>query len=228
MDVATLAGILLGLFLIIGSIMMASSLTIFVHVPSLMITFGGTIAATLINYPLGKVLSVFKVAKNVSKALISALNADGTNIFVANGAVAGQKAPHVMVHVIPRKDADGITALKIPKNQMAPEDQEKLRVAIRKQVNEKFGLADEPEPVVTRPEPEKVESSVAAEDDEPEEQQMEEPAEEADVEEEDDGEPEEMVVPPPEPKPHEFKKHAEEENRPKKPFDLDSISNMFK
>jgi chemotaxis protein MotA len=65
MDVATLVGILLGMFLIIGSIMMASSLTIFVHVPSLMITFGGTIAATLINYPLVKVLSVFKVAKNV-------------------------------------------------------------------------------------------------------------------------------------------------------------------
>ena len=65
MDVATLVGIVLGMSLIIGSIMMASSLTIFIHVPSLMITFGGTIAATLINYPLVKVLSVFKVAKNV-------------------------------------------------------------------------------------------------------------------------------------------------------------------
>ncbi len=65
MDIATIIGICLGLFLIIGSILMASSLAIFIHVPSLMITFGGTIAATLINYPLGKVLGVFKVAKNV-------------------------------------------------------------------------------------------------------------------------------------------------------------------
>jgi len=65
MDIATIVGICLGLFLIIGSILMASSLAIFIHVPSLMITFGGTIAATLINYPLAKVLGVFKVAKNV-------------------------------------------------------------------------------------------------------------------------------------------------------------------
>jgi len=65
MDVATLAGIGLGLFLIFGSILLASSLSIFFHVPSLMITFGGTVAATLINYPISKVLSVFRVAKNV-------------------------------------------------------------------------------------------------------------------------------------------------------------------
>jgi chemotaxis protein MotA len=63
MDVATLAGVILGFFLIISSILMASSLAIFIHVPSLMITIGGTIAATLINYPLSKVLSVFKVAR---------------------------------------------------------------------------------------------------------------------------------------------------------------------
>jgi chemotaxis protein MotA len=65
MDIATLAGVVLGLILIFGSILLASSLAIFFHVPSLMITFGGTVAATLINYPLGKVLGVFRVAKNV-------------------------------------------------------------------------------------------------------------------------------------------------------------------
>jgi chemotaxis protein MotA len=65
MDFATLGGVVLGLVLIFGSILVASSLSIFFHIPSIMITFGGTIAATLINYPLTKVLSVFRVAKNV-------------------------------------------------------------------------------------------------------------------------------------------------------------------
>jgi chemotaxis protein MotA len=47
------------------AIFLGGSLAIFIHVPSAMVVIGGTIASTLINYPLNKVLSVFKVAKNV-------------------------------------------------------------------------------------------------------------------------------------------------------------------
>ncbi|MHC4942912.1 MAG: motility protein A [Planctomycetota bacterium] len=65
MDIATLIGIVSGFGLVLVSIMMGGSLQIFLHVPSLMITVGGTCASTLINYPLKKVLGVFKVIKNV-------------------------------------------------------------------------------------------------------------------------------------------------------------------
>ena len=65
MDIATLLGIVSGVGLVLTSIMMGGSLEIFIHVPSLMVTLGGTIASTLINYPLQKVLSVARVVKNV-------------------------------------------------------------------------------------------------------------------------------------------------------------------
>ncbi len=65
MDIATLSGILLGVALILGSIVAVSTLGVFFHVPSLLITVGGTVAATLINFPLARVLSVFNVSKNV-------------------------------------------------------------------------------------------------------------------------------------------------------------------
>ena len=65
MDIATLVGVISGFGLILSSIMLGGSLEIFVHIPSLMVTLGGTIASTLMNYPLAKVLGVFKVVKNV-------------------------------------------------------------------------------------------------------------------------------------------------------------------
>ena len=51
MDIATLSGILLGVALILGSIVAVSTLGVFFHVPSLLITVGGTVAATLITAP---------------------------------------------------------------------------------------------------------------------------------------------------------------------------------
>ena len=51
------------------------------------------------------------ISKQISNALLKSLQSQGTNIFVANGQVAGQKAPHFMIHVIPRKEGDGLFAL---------------------------------------------------------------------------------------------------------------------
>ncbi|MBU0753583.1 MAG: MotA/TolQ/ExbB proton channel family protein, partial [Planctomycetes bacterium] len=65
MDIASLLGIVSGTGLVLISIMMGGPLDIFIHIPSLMVTLGGTIASTLINYPLNKVMSVFRVSKNV-------------------------------------------------------------------------------------------------------------------------------------------------------------------
>ncbi|NTV23782.1 MAG: HIT domain-containing protein [Nanoarchaeota archaeon] len=57
---------------------------------------------------------LFKVAKKTSHVLIKGLGVKGTTIFVANGAIAGQKAPHFMIHVIPRKHGDML--FKLAKN----------------------------------------------------------------------------------------------------------------
>lgn len=67
MDLATLIGLLAGTGLIVTAIVTegsAASLTEFIHYQSLMIVLGGTIAATLINYPLKAVVGVFGVVKN--------------------------------------------------------------------------------------------------------------------------------------------------------------------
>lgn len=52
---------------------------------------------------------IFRVAKKISQALLRATGAQGTNIVVANGIAAGQKAQDFIVHIIPRKENDGIS-----------------------------------------------------------------------------------------------------------------------
>jgi len=65
MDIATITGIISGGVLVFVAIFMGGGVAIFFNVPSLMITVGGTIAATLTNFPLAKVIGTVKVAKNV-------------------------------------------------------------------------------------------------------------------------------------------------------------------
>lgn len=68
MDLATLVGIVTGVFLIVVSIMMGGDLVAFYDAPSVMIVLGGTIAATLVKYPLKDVLGVMSIVKNAFKS----------------------------------------------------------------------------------------------------------------------------------------------------------------
>lgn len=65
MDVATLGGLFVAGALVISSILMGGSGSWFINYPSMMIVVGGTMGATLLAYPIGDVLSVFGVVKNV-------------------------------------------------------------------------------------------------------------------------------------------------------------------
>jgi len=47
-----------------------------------------------------------ETAQKVARAL-KKIGADGVNIIMNNGPVAGQVVPHAHLHVIPRKDGDG-------------------------------------------------------------------------------------------------------------------------
>ena len=46
--------------------------------------------------------------QKISKKLIASTGCKGTTVFIANGAVAGQKAPHFLAHIIPRKNNDDL------------------------------------------------------------------------------------------------------------------------
>lgn len=64
MDIATVIGFIAGISLTLVSILLGGSLSIFIDIPSIVLVFGGTIATTLINYPLSDVMGVFTTAKN--------------------------------------------------------------------------------------------------------------------------------------------------------------------
>jgi chemotaxis protein MotA len=70
MDVATIIGIVAGLGIIAASIVMegSGSLAVFMHLPAVMITVGGTLAATLINFPLQQLLAVMRVSQKLIMA----------------------------------------------------------------------------------------------------------------------------------------------------------------
>ncbi|MFW5991407.1 MAG: HIT family protein [Candidatus Nanoarchaeia archaeon] len=62
----------------------------------------------MMQMPKEEVTHIFSVAQGLSNALLKSLDVEGTTIFTANGGVAGQKAPHFMIHVIPRQQNDGL------------------------------------------------------------------------------------------------------------------------
>ncbi len=63
MDLATILGLLLAFGLVSAAIMFGGSPLIFINIPAAFIVLGGTIGATLVNYPLGHVLGVIGVIK---------------------------------------------------------------------------------------------------------------------------------------------------------------------
>ncbi|MBI2667833.1 HIT family protein [Candidatus Woesearchaeota archaeon] len=58
---------------------------------------------------------LFKIINKLSLAIINGLNAEGNNIFIANGQIAGQNSPHIVIHLIPRFKDDKIDFKWIPK-----------------------------------------------------------------------------------------------------------------
>ncbi|MBW2066019.1 MAG: motility protein A [Deltaproteobacteria bacterium] len=64
MDIATLLGIISAFGLVLLAIFMGSGIQLFINIPALMIVVGGTLGATMINYPLKDVFGVFGIARN--------------------------------------------------------------------------------------------------------------------------------------------------------------------
>lgn len=71
---STVIGIISGTLLMFIAILSQGGYKIFIDVPSMMITFGGTLAATFISYPLPRVIKVFTVLTNVFKSEKSEYN----------------------------------------------------------------------------------------------------------------------------------------------------------
>ena len=81
------------------------------------------------------------VTKAISHALLRALKAQGTTIFVANGVTAGQRAQHFMLHIIPRMENDGV-GIDIPQFTISDSDYKKIHGVLSKGIAKAFGKVE--------------------------------------------------------------------------------------
>jgi len=81
------------------------------------------------------------VAKHLSLAILrSGFGFQGTNIFLANGEAAGQRAQHVMLHVVPRGDGDKLMNFQIPSKQLEINALEEARDGLANTIKEQLGF----------------------------------------------------------------------------------------
>ena len=104
--------------------------------------------------PDDEVAHVFMAAKSLSNSMLRSIDAKGTNILVANGVAAGQRAQHFMVHVIPRKENDGVDFV-LPQKTM---EQQEIEAVGNKLIGALSGTSEkEEETALKLPEPKKKE-----------------------------------------------------------------------
>lgn len=84
------------------------------------------------NLPNDLIDHLFNTASKISSSIFESMNVQGTNIFVQNGLPAGQTVPHVLVHIIPRSENDGLNLLWQPKN-LSEEEMSTVELKIKEE-----------------------------------------------------------------------------------------------
>ena len=77
---------------------------------------------------------LFNVANKISKSVFEKTKAEGSNILVSNGAVAGQRTPHASVHIIPRFSGDKVK-LEWKKAEVSEEEMDELAKELKEQIS---------------------------------------------------------------------------------------------
>ncbi len=92
------------------------------------------------HVPDSELAHLFLVAQKLSQSVLRTFKVGGTTIFIANGQVAGQRAQHVMVHVIPRKEGDKVMAFeeKLIGSEMAA----KVQMAVKPTFYKHLGIGE--------------------------------------------------------------------------------------
>ncbi len=112
--------------------------------------------------PVSLVEHLFGVVQKLSKVAIQSIGARGTNIIIANGLAAGQRAQHVMIHIIPRADKDGINFM-IPQKDHSDEELRNMHMALKKKMTLLTGREHKEEPPIVDVIPKKVEPEMRKE-----------------------------------------------------------------
>lgn len=81
---------------------------------------------------------LFLIAKKISHSFLRVLRVKGVNIFIANGASAGQRAPHFIMHIIPRNESNkGI--FQFNQNNLSEKELRQLQIILKKKLSFMFG-----------------------------------------------------------------------------------------
>ncbi len=84
---------------------------------------------------------LFIIAQQMSQLQLRSLKVSGTNIFIANGLAAGQRAQHFLIHVIPRKEGDNL--LGAEEKLLDKTYQQNIAQAIQGRLNELLGIPNQ-------------------------------------------------------------------------------------
>ena len=113
-------------------------------VPGHLLLFPREHYAILPQMPDHVVAHLFAVAQVLSRDLLKKLRADGTTLLVANGLAAGQRAQHVLLHLIPRKEQDGVLSLE--EKWISEQEREKIQKPLTHALNGILGISQEKVP----------------------------------------------------------------------------------
>lgn len=83
------------------------------------------------------------VSKALSNAGLKSLKTTGSTLFIANGQLAGQQAPHFMIHLIPRKEGDGLQMFSLPKNKVDDAEMNKVYNSVSSRLKELMGVKED-------------------------------------------------------------------------------------
>tara|TARA_Y100000034_G_scaffold89941_1_gene108307 strand:- start:3129 stop:4136 length:1008 start_codon:yes stop_codon:yes gene_type:complete len=78
---------------------------------------------------------LFKTVKHISHACLKKIPCQGTNIFIANGGIAGQTAYHFMVFIIPRDEGDNIQNFHLKKIDIDQKELDQIIPQLKNNIN---------------------------------------------------------------------------------------------
>ncbi len=102
------------------------------------------------------VAELFVKANKISVALFEALGAQGTNMLIQNGVPAGQQHPHTILHVIPRRENDGLNLAWKPR-QLDEEEMSTVELKIKEEAKNVGAFEKEESKPVEKEKPKEME-----------------------------------------------------------------------
>lgn len=77
----------------------------------------------------------FRMVKEVGECVEQAMLSQGVEIFLASGQSAGQQSSHMMIHIVPREQGDGLSCFDLPHNELDQKKVDELKRVLAQNLN---------------------------------------------------------------------------------------------